>query len=134
MRLLYAITLLVTFSLLSLGKTFAQSEPMDVLDEVTESLTDGDSDRLAKHLKDHVEITLLGKRQVLSKTQATYVLKQFFGDYPPLSFNKHHIGKTGGTLYALGEYRSGKGNFEVNIFIGLTGGRVNQLRFERTGS
>jgi hypothetical protein len=135
MRFLYAITLLVTFSLISLGKTVAQSAEQ-VLNEVTESLIDGDSDRLAKHFKDQVEVTLLGRRQILSKAQATYVLKQFFGDYPPVSFNRGPVGETGGTMYARCEYRSGRGNFEVNIFIMMGAGssKVNGLKFERTGS
>ena len=133
MRLLYAITLLVTFSLISLGKTVAQSADQ-VLNEVTESLIDGDSDRLAKHFKDHVEVTLLGKRQVLSKAQATYVLKQFFGDYPPVSFNRGRVSTAEGTMHAQCEYRSGRGNFELNIFIVLSDNRVNGLKFERSGS
>ncbi|MEZ4773530.1 MAG: DUF4783 domain-containing protein [Bacteroidia bacterium] len=133
MRLLYAITLLLIAFGIGLQKGYAQT-PDRVLDEVTESLVDGDSDKLSKHFSERVEVTVLGKRQLLSKTQATYVIRDFFSNYPPDSFNTLHKGSTNGTLYALGVLRSEKGQFEVNIFIQVSDVKINEIRFERSSS
>ncbi|MDX2250345.1 MAG: DUF4783 domain-containing protein [Bacteroidia bacterium] len=133
MRFLYAITLLLFAVGFGLQEGFAQT-PERVLDEVTESLVDGDPDKLSRHFGERVEVTVLGKRQLLSKTQATYVIRDFFTNYPPDSFNTLHKGTTSGTLYALGVLRSEKGEFEVNIFIQVSDVKINEIRFERSNS
>ncbi|MEZ4824761.1 MAG: DUF4783 domain-containing protein [Bacteroidia bacterium] len=133
MRFLYAITLLLIAFGTGLHKGYAQT-PERVLDEVTESLVDGDPDKLSRHFSERVEVTVLGKRQTLSKTQATYVIRDFFTNYPPDSFNTLHTGESNGTKYALGVLRSEKGLFEVNIFIQVSDTRINEIRFERSNS
>lgn len=133
MRFLYALTLLLIAVGLGVSQAQAQSAE-DVLDEVTESIVTGNSDRLARFFSDRVEITVMGKRQVLSSTQAIYVIKQFYGNYPADRFTILHRGNTNGTLYALGMMKSQKGDFEVNIFIQLSSTKISEMRFEKNAA
>lgn len=125
------VALLLILPLLTLNCVVGQ-EPAAILNKVEESLTSGNAAMLASTFHSRVELTLEGKSQIQSSVQAQYVMSQFFASYPPSSFTLSHHGETGGTLYALGEYRSAKGTFEVNIFIRFEGGtnRISELRFE----
>ncbi|MCI4668326.1 MAG: DUF4783 domain-containing protein [Bacteroidia bacterium] len=133
MRLSHIVLLLGFLFFLGLNEATAQSQipARTTLNEVVESLTNSDSDRLSGYFGDQVELVILGKNQVLSRTQAQYVMERFFSKFPFSSFNTLHQGEASGTLYALGEYRSSAGTFEVNIFIKLTSGQVTELRFAR---
>ncbi len=130
MRLVYIVVLLGFLSFLGLNTTKAQPAQTS-LKGVVESLMTTDSDRLSAYFGDQLELVILGKTQVLSRTQAQYVMDRFFNKFPFSSFNTLHVGEASGTLYALGEYRSSGGTFEVNIFIKLTSGKVTELRFAR---
>ena len=96
-------------------------------------IVEGNADCLFNYLHENVEITLLGDRNGYAKTQARFVLKDFFSKYPPSSFSIIHEGATENTVYALGEYRSTKGLMEVNVFLKNTGlgYSIHQIRFER---
>jgi hypothetical protein len=132
MKFAYSIVLLAMTMLLSPSSSRGQSAP-EVLGQIQESLIDGNADRLVSFFNERIEITLMGQRQVHSQKQALYVMRQFFSNYPPNAFRVRHKGDTGGTFYALGEYQSAKGQFEVNLFIKLStdGHRINEIRFER---
>ncbi|MEO0895101.1 MAG: DUF4783 domain-containing protein [Bacteroidota bacterium] len=130
MRLDYIIGLLGF--LLFLNFSNAQGQPaQSTLNGVVESLMTTDADRLSGFFGEQVELVILGRTQVLSRTQAQYVMDRFFSKFPFSSFNTLHVGEASGTLYALGEYKSSGGTFEVNIFIKLTTGRVTEMRFAR---
>lgn len=126
------VALLLILPLLTLNCVVGQEPASAVLNVVEESLVAGDAALLASTFHSRVELTLEGRSQIQTKVQAQYVMSQFFASYPPSSFTLNHKGETGGTLYALGEYRSAKGTFEVNIFIRFESGtnRISELRFE----
>lgn len=111
----------------------ALSMQVPVLNGIAESILAGDATALSKHFHDQVEITLLKERSDYARKQATFILKQFFTDYPPSSFSVVHQGNTGSIMYALGEYRSEAGSFDVNIFLKSEGDTyvIERLRFER---
>ncbi|MDX1907654.1 MAG: DUF4783 domain-containing protein [Bacteroidia bacterium] len=131
MKVVNNIALLLCITVLTLSQAYAQG-PADILDQVSTGLMKGDVSMLSGHFGERVEITLMGSRQVHSHTQADYVMGKFFADYPPTSFYFQHNGETGGTTYAIGEYRSAKGTFEVNVFIRIDGGqrKITEIRFE----
>ncbi len=131
MKTIYKLTLLV-FLFLSSFSTVAGQNAENVLDEVTRTLASPDAaNRLAQYFEERVEISLLGKRQAYSRTQAQYVVEQFLADHPIGRFNLVDKGKTSDSVYATGECQTESGEFEVNIFIRLSSGRVNEMQFER---
>ncbi len=133
MRLSILISLLcMSLSLLGLGHATAQSSAEGVLYSVGQSLVDNNASTLSQFFDDQVELNLVGRSQMVSRTQAQYVMNNFFARNPHTAYTVLHRGYTGnGTFYALAEYRSDRGAYEVNIFIKTSTQRVTELRFSR---
>lgn len=84
---------------------FAQG---DVINDVKEAIKTGSSKEVAKFFSQNVELMLVeGNLQTYSKTQAEFVLKDFFKENPPSSFTIIHRGASkAGSPYAIGQYLS----------------------------
>jgi hypothetical protein len=132
MRRIYKITLLVFTCLLTLGTASAQTAD-EVLDQVSKIMSTPErAGELTGFFEDRVEISVMGKRQAYSSTQAQYVVSQFVSDYPTTTLTKVANGETNGTIYAMIEYRiGGSGGFDVNLFIRLSTNRITEIQFEK---
>ncbi len=94
---------------------FAQE---DVITNVKAQLKEGDSKEIARFLNDIVEISIAGEKGSYSKTQAEFVLKDFFKKHPPSDFQKIHQGSSKeGLNYMIGKYTCSDGSFRVYIVI-----------------
>jgi hypothetical protein len=104
----------------------------EVLDQVTRIMsTPEKAGELSTFFESRVEISVLGKRQAYSNTQAQYVVSQFLADYPSTTFSVVARGETNGMSYAMVEYRSGSGGFDVNVFIRTSTHRISEIQFEK---
>jgi hypothetical protein len=89
----------------------AQSE---VINSVRSSIKAGSSKELSNYLGDMISLEIDGVQSNYSKTQAEYVLKDFFKKYPPSDFQYVHQGASeGGLKYAIGRYSYNGGSFRV---------------------
>lgn len=119
------------------GQAFSQPPEArsGMLLNVSNALKTGNTEEIAVHFNDRVEITINNNRQVYSLTQAKFVMKKYFTDFPAgNSFSIAHIGQTETTTYALGEYKSAQGIvFEVNMFLKRSDGvlKIDRIRFDR---
>lgn len=131
MRLSHIIFLLAILQFLYAGQAFSQSDAR-ISTELTHALGTGNTDELARSFNDRVEITINNVRDVYSLAQAKFVMKKFFTDFPPTSFKDFQFGNTETTSYILGEYKSAKGAFEVNMFLKRSGEvmKIDRIRFE----
>ena len=129
MKLFYALALLLVISAAGYSHAAAQGGD-DVLDNVVQGLVYGEVDEIARYFGERVEITLFNNTSIHSATQARHVLSQFFQEYPPRTFNSKHVGRTGNTVYMLGEYASQSGTFDVNVFVktSANGSEVDKIR------
>lgn len=131
MKRIYKITLLVFTWLLCMGSVSAQTAD-EVLDQVTKIMSTPErAGELTEFFEDRVEISVLGKRQAYSNTQAQYVVSQFLAEYPSTTHTVVARGETNGMSYAMVEYRSGSGGFDVNLFIRQSTNRVSEIQFEK---
>lgn len=90
---------------------FGQSE---VINNVRSAIKAGSSKELSKYLGDMISLEIEGVQSNYSKTQAEYVLKDFFKKYPPNDFQYVHQGASeGGLKYAIGRYSYDGGSFRV---------------------
>jgi hypothetical protein len=108
---------------------FAQGE---IIDDVKNAIKTGSSKEISKFLNSNVDVTLEGNLKSYSKTQAEFVLKDFFKANPPSSFTIVHQGSSkGGLPYAIGQYTSGANNFRVWMRIKNTGGNylIHEISF-----
>ena len=86
----------------------------DVLNDVRTAIKMGSSKELVKHLNNRVDLVIDGDQASYSKTQAEFVLKDFFKKYPPSDFQYIHKGASkDGLKYAIGKYSHRGGTFRV---------------------
>ena len=83
----------------------------DIINDVKEAIKLGSSKEIVKYLNTSVDITIDGKVDSYSRTQAEFVLKDFFKKNPPSGFTIVHQGASkGGSPYATGQYLSNNQN------------------------
>lgn len=74
----------------------------------------GNANELSQFLNDKVDLNINGKEGTYSHSQAEGVLKSYFKENPPKSFQINHEGASeNGLIYAIGEYISGETSFRV---------------------
>lgn len=129
--LLLRIALLQLFILSLHGKLRAQSE---VIAEVRAALRAGSSRELVKNFNTTVDLNFEGEKSSYSRSQAEFVLRDFFKKYPPSDFQYIHQGASkGGLTYMIGKYTYDSGSFRVLLYIKKFGDRhmVDLLDFTR---
>ncbi|MEX1191891.1 MAG: DUF4783 domain-containing protein [Brumimicrobium sp.] len=83
--------------------------------ELETAFSKGDAEKVMSYGKSKVLISINNKEGVYSQSQGTQVLKSFFKDYPPKSFNFDFKGKEDGSnSFAIGNYKSSVG-FRVSV-------------------
>lgn len=111
--------------------TLAQSE---VINNVRSSIKAGSSKELSNYLGDMISLEIDGVQSNYSKTQAEYVLRDFFRKYPPNDFQYVHQGASeGGLKYAIGRYSYEGGSFRVVLRSKMVNGayKVSSLDFTK---
>lgn len=101
--LLFAVTPVVTSQTISKG--------------IVSAFEKGDARKLSKELHTNLEINLDGKLQLVSRNQAIRVLQDFFDNNPPKSFKVTHQGTKVGSLYGIGQLKTKKSTFRVNLYF-----------------
>ncbi|WP_448528087.1 DUF4783 domain-containing protein [Raineya sp.] len=101
---------------------FAQSRGIEARKEMNEAesfLKQGDARNLARYFNETIEINIEGKKQNYSRTQAEFVVKDFFSKNPPIpeSFESYHRGQSAGLSYSIVKYASSNGNYRVFLKI-----------------
>jgi len=116
--------------LLGVGLGFQTAEQS--LSQIEQGLRKGEVKLILPYLHDPVEIAISGKAKMYSRTQAEYVLKDFFKSHPPRGFTFMHRGRSENVLYAIGAYHGQSEQWDVSVFGRIERGRyqVEQLRFE----
>ncbi len=114
--------LLLGILIFSANALFAQSRGIEVRKEMNEAerfLKQGDAHNLARYFNETVEISIEGKKQNYSRTQAEFVIKDFFSKNPPIpeSFESYHRGHSAGLSYSIVKYASSNGNYRVFLKI-----------------
>lgn len=107
----YLILFLVAVTMAFQQSAWGQSE---VINNVRSAIKAGNSKELSKYLGDMISLEIDGVQSNYSKTQAEYVLKDFFKKYRPNDFQYVHQGASeGGLKYAIGRYSYDGGSFRV---------------------
>jgi len=127
-------TILIFLCLPFLHVLSSEEAKLGVLDRISSCIQRGNSECLSPYLGAQVELTINNERRFYAPGQAKFVLQQFFDSHPAGSFTIRHAGVRGGSHYALAEYRSSRGIFEVNIFLKQTSDgsyTIEKIRFAR---
>jgi hypothetical protein len=111
----------------------ALADGYDVFVPIAKYLGQGDAEKLSAWFDDNLEITIMSTTNDSSKNQAKQILKVFFDNHTPRSFEIRHTASRTNSKYALGFLNAGGEVFEVTIFVSSSGGsyRIQQLKIDR---
>lgn len=132
MRTFARIFIAVSALLVGVGAN-AASDSYDVFVPIAKYLGQGDAERLSAWFADNLEITIMSTTNDSSKNQAKQILKAFFDNHTPRSFEISHTASRSNSKYALGYLNAGGEVFEVTIFVSNCGDRykIQQLKIDR---
>jgi len=105
----------------------------DVFIPVSKYLASGNVEALSAWFADNLEIAVLSRQSDASRAQARQIVKTFFDNYTPRSFNVTHTAGRANMKYALGTLMAGGEAFSVTIFMSCKNGtyKIQQLKIER---
>jgi len=90
----------------------------DVTDNVKTAMKTGSSKELSQYFGSIVELNFDGEKSSYSKSQAEFVLKDFFKKNPPIDFQYIHQGASKqGFKYAIGKYTIENSSFRIWILF-----------------
>lgn len=122
---LHIILLLLFFS----GTAFSQQ---NVVEDTRIAIKTGSAKALVDYFDSSVDLKVNEKEVTYSKSQAEFVLKEFFKNNAPSNYVVNHIGASpGGAKYSIGSYTSGDKNFRVYMKMKKSGEmyKVDTLHF-----
>jgi len=90
----------------------------DVIDNVQTAMKTGSSKELSQYFGSIVELNFDGEKSSYSKSQAEFVLKDFFKKNLPVDFQYIHQGSSKqGFKYAIGKYTTENSSFRIWILF-----------------
>ncbi len=111
----------ICFMLFFMGSffVFQQAEAQnDVINNVRTAIKAGSSKELSQYFGSAVVLNFDGEKSNYSKSQAEFVLKDFFKKYEPVDVEYIHQGDSKkGFKYIMGKYRSENGAFRIYILF-----------------
>ncbi len=101
--------------------------------EVINAIRSGSASEVSKFFDNTVEITLPGKSNSYSKSQAELVLHDFFASNRVKAFQLIHKSDNTGSQYCIGNLDTENGLFRTTIYMKQKGDKavVQELRFEK---
>ena len=75
----------------------------------------GNAPMVSSYFAQNVDISLLDKENLYSKSQAEQVLKTFFNDHKPSNFVINHEGQSNQSKYFIGTLSTSSGTFRITI-------------------
>ena len=122
--------------LLALGvcsESRAQSNTYDVFIPISKYIRQGDAEKLSAWFSDNLEISVFSESNETSRAQARQIMKSFFENYTPRTFDIEHTAGRSTMKYALGTLNAGCEVFEVTIFVSIKNDtyRIQQLKIRK---
>lgn len=105
----------------------------DVFIPISKYIAAGNAEALSAWFAENLEIAVLTSGSDASRAQARQIVKTFFDNHTPRSFNVTHTTGRANMKYALGTLMAGGEAFSVTIFMSCKNGtyRIQQLKIER---
>ena len=102
-------------------KTIKARSLLAVKSDILTGFANGNAKQLSKYFPANLDITISGKSNLYSKSQAEQVLNTFFTQNKVSGFSIVHEGQSNGTKYFIGSYSSGSKKFRVTINVKSSG-------------
>lgn len=96
---------------------FGQTQT-EVVGNVKAAIKAGSSKELVRYFNETVSLNVDGEKSNYSKTQAEIIMKDFFKENPPSSFDYIHQGNSKeGLLYTIGQLSHPNGTYRVYMLL-----------------
>ncbi len=101
-------------------------------DNVNNALKSGNASALKQYMNSTVELVILEKENVYSNIQAEQILKQFFSQHKPESFQILHNGGNNNSQYYIGLLKTKTESFRIYYLLKIKDKKtlIYQLRIE----
>lgn len=102
------------------------------LDDVVQALKTGNAQEIGKYIDDNIEISLPGKSDNYSRSQAVMVLKDFFNNSDVTGFEVLFKGENGGSQFCVGKLYTKSGNYRTTVLMKTKESKqlVKEIRFQ----
>jgi hypothetical protein len=102
------------------------------MDDVIRALRSGNAGELVKYVDDNIEISLPGKTDSYSRSQALVILQDFFNNNGVKNFEVKFKGENGGSQYCVGTLQTRSGNYRTTFLLAARAGKqfVKEIRFQ----
>lgn len=112
--------------------TFSVAAQNNLPSSVVKATQSGDARALAEGFNSSLELILPNKSGVFSKSQAEYIMGDFFRQNAPSSFTIIHQGQRESASFAIGKYISSSGTYRFSFLTKNDSGKIliHQLRIE----
>ncbi len=119
--------------MLFLAGANAKADGNDVFIPIAKYISQGDAEKLSAWFADNLEITIMSSTNDSSKNQAKQILKTFFDNHTPRSFEISHTASKSNSKYALGYLNAGGEIFMVTLFVSCCKNeyKIQQLKVDR---
>jgi hypothetical protein len=103
------------------------------IDDVVTAMRSGNANQLSRYFDNRVDISMPGKSDNYSKSQAEMILKDFFASNKVKNFQIKHRGENkDGSLFCVGTLQTSNGNYRTKFFMKQKGEQqvVQEMGFE----
>lgn len=100
---------------------------------ISQSLRSGNAKELVKFMNLSVEMVILDKEGIYSKSQAEMILRDFFSKHPPKKFLLIHQGGKAESKYGIGDLTTDTQSYRIYFLLKTTEGKllIHQFRIEK---
>lgn len=134
-RFFATVTLLLwVLPLLFSSATAAAQSGGDVFAPIAKYIQKGDAEKLSAWFAKNLEIEIFGKQTECSAIQAKQIMKSFFVQYPPKTFEIVHKSGNPPMKYAIGTLNTGSEVLRVVLLVKLQpkSSQILRIRIERS--
>jgi hypothetical protein len=120
------------FAMVAISLVLVSFTPLYSIDDVVNAIKTGSATQLSKYFDTRVDISLPGKSDNYSKSQAEMILKDFFANNTVKNFVVKHKGEQNGSQFCIGLLQTKNVNFRTKFFMKKKGNHqvVQELGFE----
>ena len=120
------------FAITAFSLVLVSFTPFYSIDDVVTAMRNGNASQLSKYFDNRVDISLPGKSDNYSKSQAEMILKDFFSSNEVKNFQVKHKGEQNGSQFCIGLLQTRNGNYRTKFFMKQKGDQqvVQELGFE----
>jgi hypothetical protein len=122
----------IVFTTLLCAMLSFSASAQDVFAPIKDAIKASNAKEVIKFFNASVDMNLAGEASMYSKTQAEFVLRDFFKKFPATEFRIQHTGSSkGGLQFAIGEYVSNADVFDVLIRVKEVSGAylIHEINF-----